>query len=87
MTAGKDDVLSMPDEAIERLGLQHRVWRPRVTDAWRRAGFTTGQTRLDLGRIDATRGLAIRDAHHPSQSTPGAFQLMPTVLEIIAPKR
>src|SRR5580700_6817195 len=34
---------------LERLGLQHRVWRPDVTDAWRRAGFTTGQTILDLG--------------------------------------
>lgn len=37
-----------PDE-LERLGLQHRVWRPDVTDAWRRAGFTSGQTILDLG--------------------------------------
>ncbi len=34
---------------LERLGLQHRVWRPDVTDAWRRAGFTSGQTILDLG--------------------------------------
>lgn len=34
---------------IERLGLQHRVWRPRTSDAWRRAGFTAGQTLIDLG--------------------------------------
>ncbi len=34
---------------LERLGLQHRVWRPEVSDAWRRAGFTAGQTILDLG--------------------------------------
>jgi ubiquinone/menaquinone biosynthesis C-methylase UbiE len=34
---------------LERLGLQHRVWRPDVTDAWRRAGFTAGQTLLDIG--------------------------------------
>src|SRR5439155_774220 len=32
-----------------RLGLQHRVWRPRATDAWRRAGFTVGHTLIDLG--------------------------------------
>lgn len=29
--------------------LQHRVWRPRALDAWRRAGFTLGQTILDVG--------------------------------------
>ena len=34
---------------IQRLGLQHRVWRPRTTDAWRRAGFTAGQILIDLG--------------------------------------
>lgn len=49
MTTDKDYVLGTHDEEIERLGLQHRVWRPRVTDAWRRAGFTTGQTLLDIG--------------------------------------
>jgi SAM-dependent methyltransferase len=31
------------------LGLQHRVWRSRALDAWRRAGFTVGQTLLDVG--------------------------------------
>ena len=36
-------------EEISRLALQHRVWRPRALDAWRRAGFTVGQTLLDLG--------------------------------------
>ena len=214
MTTDKDYVLGTHDQEIERLGLQHRVWRPRVTDAWRRAGFTVGQTLLDigcgpgyatidlaeiagregraigidrsrrfldagaaaararglaniewleqdldeqdlpalqadgawsrwvyafvrdprallarwleelgfevrelrpwvavarpndfvaqwpdafvdvgvqrlvdLGRVDAARAEAIRDAYRESQSTPGAFQLTPTVLEIIATKR
>ncbi len=32
-----------------RLGLQHRVWRPKVLDAWKRGGFTVGQTILDVG--------------------------------------
>ena len=42
-------VLGTHDEELERLGLQHRVWRPRALDAWRRAGFTAGQTILDIG--------------------------------------
>ncbi len=49
MGMDKEYVLGTHDEEISRLGLQHRVWRPRATDAWRRAGFTTGQTLLDVG--------------------------------------
>ena len=48
-TPDKDYVLGTHDDEIARLGLQHRVWRPRASDAWRRAGFTTGQTLLDVG--------------------------------------
>ncbi|HSA57498.1 MAG TPA: methyltransferase domain-containing protein [Gemmatimonadaceae bacterium] len=44
-----DYLLGVNDIEIERLGLQHRVWRPRVLDAWRRAGFNVGQTLLDVG--------------------------------------
>ena len=49
MAIEKDYVLGTHDEEIERLGLQHRVWRPRVLDAWKRAGVTLGQTVLDVG--------------------------------------
>jgi SAM-dependent methyltransferase len=49
MAQEKDYVLGTHDEEIDRLGLQNRVWRPRVLDAWRRAGFTAGQTILDVG--------------------------------------
>lgn len=49
MQAERDYVLGTSDEEIARLGLQHRVWRPRMLDAWRRAGFTVGQTILDAG--------------------------------------
>ncbi len=49
MTIEKDYVLGTHDDEIERLGLQHRVWRPRTTDAWQRAGFTVGQTLIDVG--------------------------------------
>jgi SAM-dependent methyltransferase len=48
-TTERDYVLGTHDAEIERLGLQHRVWAPRATDAWRRAGFTTGGTLVDLG--------------------------------------
>ena len=49
MTLERDYVLGTHDDEIARLGLQHRVWRPRALDAWRRAGFTVGQTLLDVG--------------------------------------
>lgn len=44
-----DYVLGTHDDEIERLGLQHRVWRPRMLDAWRRAGVTIGQRVIDVG--------------------------------------
>lgn len=49
MTREKDYVLGTHDEEIERLGLQHRIWRSKATDAWQRADFTVGQTLLDVG--------------------------------------
>lgn len=45
----RDYVLGTHEEEIERLGLQHRVWRPRALDAWGRAGFGPGQTLIDVG--------------------------------------
>jgi SAM-dependent methyltransferase len=45
----RDYLLGTHDEEISRLGLQHRVWRPRVLDAWRRAGVTTGSKVVDAG--------------------------------------
>src|SRR5258705_13430646 len=49
MKSERDYILGTHDEEIERLALQNRVWRPRAADAWRRAGFTVGQTLLDIG--------------------------------------
>lgn len=54
----RDYVLGTHDAEIERLGLQHRVWRPRALDAWRRAGITVGQTVVDIG---AGPGFATQD--------------------------
>ncbi len=44
-----DYVLGTGDEEIARLGVQHRVWRARAIDAWRRAGIAAGQTVVDVG--------------------------------------
>jgi ubiquinone/menaquinone biosynthesis C-methylase UbiE len=44
-----DYVLGAEDAEVRRLGLQHLVWRPRASDAWRRGGFTVGQHLLDVG--------------------------------------
>ena len=49
MSPEKDYVLGTHDEEIARLALQHRVWRPHASDAWKRAGFTVGQTLIDVG--------------------------------------
>ncbi|HEX8570149.1 MAG TPA: methyltransferase domain-containing protein [Caulobacteraceae bacterium] len=45
----KDYLLGTHGAELQRLGLQHRVWRPRVLDAWRRAGITEGSTVIDAG--------------------------------------
>jgi SAM-dependent methyltransferase len=45
----RDYLLGTHDAEVERLGLQHRIWRPRVLDAWRRAGITVGSRIVDAG--------------------------------------
>ncbi|MBI5708246.1 MAG: class I SAM-dependent methyltransferase [Armatimonadetes bacterium] len=49
MSTEREYVLGTHDDEIERLGMQHRVWRPKVTDAWHRAGFRVGQMLIDIG--------------------------------------
>ena len=49
MSEERDYLLGTHDAEVERLGLQHRVWRPRVLDAWRRAGITVNSTVVDAG--------------------------------------
>jgi SAM-dependent methyltransferase len=44
-----DYVLGTEEEEIERLGLQHRVWRARMLEGWARAGIVPGMTVLDVG--------------------------------------
>jgi SAM-dependent methyltransferase len=47
--AERDYVLGTHAAELERLGLQHRLWRARVLDAWRRARLGPGQIVLDVG--------------------------------------
>jgi SAM-dependent methyltransferase len=45
----REYVLGTNDVEVERLALQHRVWRSRALDAWQRGGITIGQTVIDVG--------------------------------------
>jgi SAM-dependent methyltransferase len=45
----KDYVLGTHDAELERLGLQHQVWRASVISFWQRAGLTRGKTVIDAG--------------------------------------
>lgn len=42
-------LLGTHDEELRRLGVQHHVWRPRVLEAWRRAGIAAGSVVIDAG--------------------------------------
>ena len=44
-----DYVLGTNDRELQRLGYQHRVWRPAVLECWKRAGVTVGSRVLDVG--------------------------------------
>ena len=45
----RDYVLGTHEEEIDRLGLQHRVWRPTVLACWQKAGITVGSKVIDVG--------------------------------------
>ena len=49
MSEEKSYVIGTHDAEVERLGVQHRVWRASVLDFWRQGGITTGQSVLDVG--------------------------------------
>lgn len=66
MASAKDYVLGTHDDEIERLGLQHRVWRERALEAWRSAGIGPGQTVLDVGCGPGYASLDLADLVGPS---------------------
>lgn len=45
----REYVLGTHDEEVERLGLQHQIWRSQSYALWERAGFRPGHRLLDLG--------------------------------------
>ena len=49
MTSERSYFLGTHDEELERLGIQHDVWRPTVLECWRRAGIGPGSKVLDIG--------------------------------------
>ncbi|HWD27247.1 MAG TPA: methyltransferase domain-containing protein [Rhizomicrobium sp.] len=49
MNEDRSYVIGTHAAEIERLGVQHRVWRSRVLDFWRRGGVTQGMTVIDAG--------------------------------------
>lgn len=64
--AERDYVLGTHDAEIERLGLQHRVWRPYALDAWRRAGITIGQRVIDFGAGPGFASIDLADIVGPT---------------------
>lgn len=49
MAASAEYILGSDDEELERLRFQHGVWREHTRRLLRRAGFSRGQTLLDVG--------------------------------------
>ncbi|HEY4942467.1 MAG TPA: class I SAM-dependent methyltransferase [Rhizomicrobium sp.] len=49
MEQDRSYVIGTQNSEIERLGVQHRVWRASVLDFWRLGGLTQGMTVIDAG--------------------------------------
>src|SRR3954451_14491332 len=49
MKKERDYILGTNDDELERLGLQHRVWRSVVLNCWQKAGITVGSKVIDVG--------------------------------------
>lgn len=64
--AERDYVLGTEEDEIERLGLQHQVWRMRMLDAWSRAGIGEGQTVVDVGAGPGYAALDLAEIVGPS---------------------
>lgn len=90
-----DYLLGTGDDEIERLGLQHSVWRPHAARTWNSSGFRQGQTIIDVGCGPGFASLDLADvvgrsaeetwlAFARAEALPGARMITPSVLEIIA---
>lgn len=45
----REYVLGTHEDEVERLGLQHRIWRNEAIECWKRSGITIGSKVLDVG--------------------------------------
>jgi SAM-dependent methyltransferase len=45
----RDYILGTHDQELQRLGLQHQLWRGQAYTLWERARFAPGKTLLDVG--------------------------------------
>jgi len=81
----------LTDLGMEVDSLTPLQFAPRPGDdlwRWPTVFIDVGVQRLvDLGRIDAAEAARIQAAYAALAHTPGAFQLTPTVLEVVAAKR
>ncbi len=93
---GEPDIAIQLPGWLDALGFDLLVARPiseftRPGDfvwAWPKAFVGTGIARLvELGRIDAERARAMREAFEVCERTAGGFCITPTVLEVVARKR
>jgi SAM-dependent methyltransferase len=67
-------VIGTGDAEIERLQLQHTVWRADAMAAWRAAGFTGGQALLDVGCGPGWATLDLADLTGPGGRVVGVDQ-------------
>lgn len=61
-----DYILGTQDAEVERLGLQHRVWRETMLGAWRRAGLRAGDRVVDVGAGPGYATLDLADLVGPT---------------------
>jgi SAM-dependent methyltransferase len=64
-------VLGTDDEEIERLGVQHGVWREWMLSAWRRAGIASGARVIDVGAGPGFATVDLADLVGPSGAVLG----------------
>lgn len=85
----REYVLGTHDVEVDRLGLQHRVWRPRVLEVARRAGLTVGRTVVDLGCGPGYASLDCAEIMGPTGHVHAIDQSgrFLSVLEIVATRR
>lgn len=77
-----DYLLGTEDVEVQRLGLQHRVWRDEMLTGFRTAGFGPGQTIIDVGAGPGHATADIADLVGPSGKVV-AFERAPHFLDTL----